>query len=357
MEGLSEALRLHASGRFGEALSALERFFDSDKGQEARKNGLSTAEERSGLRVFAQLSQAVDPLRAIELSEELCDNDEKVFGKGSREYALSLLEAAESYQELESPDLDRATELRNCCEKILRTLAGDAPLLPVNEAALLYAQGSILFDRNRYAEAIAVLSRATETLSISENSTREEREEMAAILNVLSLSHQEQGDYQSALKYRNEEMAISRMVGGINHPDYATSLESLSDLHCDMRARCLGLISAKSALEIRRNCLGADHPETVAAQEEMSDILRMLRKNVTSRSASRLCFSCGKIGEKLLRCSTCRQAWYCGESCRQEDKKNHDTQCGEWAEVSGAGAEVSGEKKGKKKKGAEGKKK
>ena len=42
------------------------------------------------------------------------------------------------------------------------------------------------------------------------------------------------------------------------------------------------------------------------------------------------CARCGKEGEKLLRCSICKDVWYCGPACQKAAWKGHKKKCEPW---------------------------
>ncbi len=41
----------------------------------------------------------------------------------------------------------------------------------------------------------------------------------------------------------------------------------------------------------------------------------------------RLCAACGTKRDKMWRCSACKLAFYCDESCQKRHRKNHKTYC------------------------------
>ncbi len=318
-ETLAGAQRAMAAGEYARALAALEAFFESDRGAALRREGLRGSVREAFLRT-AQLQQLADcdPLRAIELCEELCDSDAAVFGPGSAERALSLLEAAEAYQELEHPDLQRAAAL---IEESASILAGSP-----HEGLLHYARGSLAFDRDDYSAAVAALARAFELIP------EEQREKRAQAYNVLSLSHQELGDYGAAMRNRLLEMRLVEACFGAQHPEFATSLESLADLYLDMRARAKALALTARVIAIRRDKLGEMHSAYLEAQDDLAETQKAWAKNLTSRTASRVCFNCQKVDEAFGKCKVCKQAWWCSEECRVNDKE-HLAVCEEWQKL------------------------
>ena len=50
-------------------------------------------------------------------------------------------------------------------------------------------------------------------------------------------------------------------------------------------------------------------------------------------SDDRICWTCGITASSLLKCSGCRKARYCGESCQREDWGRHKDWCGKRKEV------------------------
>jgi tetratricopeptide (TPR) repeat protein len=313
------ALRAAATGEYARALAELDAFFESEAGTALKQAGMRGGAREAFLR-RAQLHQLADgdPLRAIELCEELCENDTHVFGERSIERALSLLEAAEAYQELEHPDLVRAADLT---EQSATVLAGTA-----HEGLVFYARGSISFDRNDYAAALAALARALELLP------DEQREKRAQAYNVQSLCHQELGDYGASLRDRLLEMRLVGACFGAQHPEYATSLESLADLYVDMRARAQAISITNQVIAIRHDKLGDSHSAFVDAQDDLAETQKAWAKNLTSRTALRVCFKCRKVGEALGKCKVCKQAWWCCEECRTSDKA-HPAVCEEWQKM------------------------
>lgn len=204
---VDEGRKAYAKGDYGPALAMLEDFFErSETGLEARAHGMRD-DVRKAFLELAQLHQRLDEdaLRSIELCEELAENDAKCFGQDSVELALTLLEVADAYQELEHPDLARAAELIERAEVRLR----GSP----HEGLVLYAKGSLAFDKNDYRGALEVLDRAMQLLP------EDEKERRALVLNVKSLSHQELGDFPEALQTRLAEMPLVAAVFGVDHPE------------------------------------------------------------------------------------------------------------------------------------------
>lgn len=332
-EALGAAHGAMAAGEYDHALALYEAFFESDGGAALRhEQGMRGAVRAAFLRM-AQLQQLADrdPLRAIELCEELCENDAAVFGKDSPERALSLLEAAEAYQELEHPDLQRAEEL---VEQSSHALAG-TPL----EGHVLCTRGSIAFDRNDYASAVALLVRALELIP------EDQREKRGQVYNVLSLSHQEMGNYAAAMHNRHLEMGLVEAHFGARHPEFATSLESLADLYVDMRARAKALTITAQVIDIRGEKLGDSHTAFLEAQDDLAETQKAWAKNVSTRTTLRVCFNCQKVEEGFGKCKVCKQAWWCSEECRVNDK-SHPAVCSEWQKT---GADLAARLTAKKK--------
>ncbi len=203
----AEGRSAFARGDYGPALAMLEDFFErSESGTEARVAGMR-GDLRDAFLELAQLHQRLDEdaLRSIELCEELAENDAKVFGKDSCELALTQLELADAYQELEHPDLARAAELVAAAELVLRGTA--------HEGLVCYAKGSIAFDRDDYKGALEVLEQALRLLPESD------AEKRALVLNVKSLCHEELGEFPLALSARLTEMSLVSQVFGKEHPE------------------------------------------------------------------------------------------------------------------------------------------
>jgi hypothetical protein len=51
------------------------------------------------------------------------------------------------------------------------------------------------------------------------------------------------------------------------------------------------------------------------------------------QSDDRICWKCGITASSLLKCSGCRKARYCGESCQREDWGKHKDWCGKRKEI------------------------
>jgi len=79
--------------------------------------------------------------------------------------------------------------------------------------------------------------------------------------------------------------------------------------------------------EVKNSCMGNPHTGCMSMQETI--------KTRPDKSKEAVCASCGRQssierGEKkfrLLRCSSCRSAWYCGKECQKSDWVNHKKQC------------------------------
>jgi tetratricopeptide (TPR) repeat protein len=309
-----EGRKAFKRGDYGPGLAMLEDFFESLVGQESRSNGLR-GDERQAFLELAQLHQRLDDdsLRSLELLEELVENDIKVFGADSRELAASRLELADAYQELEHPDLARAEQL------VAEAEAHADPGL------VCHARASIAFDRNDYVTALELLDRALVLVP------DDDRERRALVLNLKALSHQEMGNFPDALKFRVAEMQLAGQVYGEDHPEFATSLESLADLYLEMRARAKSMLITQDVIRIRRAKLGEDSSFTLDSEEDLIETELAWLNNLSTKTDFRVCFGCDRVASGLKKCATCKQAWWCSEEC--QGKRSHAKECSMFVEM------------------------
>lgn len=214
------------------------------------------------------------------------------------------------YQELEDPDLDRASE---CVARAEQRLGGD----PAHAGVLLCARGSLAYDRDDFAGARAAAEAA---LGAAGGDAQLE----ATALNLLALCCAETGDWTRAFEVRQREMAAVAGLVGDAHPDYATSLESLADLYQSVRAYAKASQLCAEVLRLRVARLGEGSRAAEDAGDDIRELGVLLAKNAAAASGRlRVCFACRQVGDGHSKCPKCRQAWWCGDGCRDADAARH----------------------------------
>jgi tetratricopeptide (TPR) repeat protein len=96
----------------------------------------------------------------------------------------------------------------------------------------------------------------------------------ATILNNLALVEQDQKDYAGAETRFREVLQIDRAVSGERHADVASDLHNLAWFLHKYRGRSAeGEALSRRAVAMRRDLLGARHPQTLSSVRQLGDIL------------------------------------------------------------------------------------
>jgi tetratricopeptide (TPR) repeat protein len=142
------------------------------------------------------------------------------------------------------------------------SLAGDA-----EEAQKLNARLVELYQQGEYAEAAKLGHRL---LTIAERTFGSEHPNMATVLDNLAQLHHAMGGYAQAEPLYRRALAIRERTLGTEHPDTAISLNNLAELHRAMGDHAQALPLHRRALAIRERALGAEHPHTALSLSNLA---------------------------------------------------------------------------------------
>ena len=101
-----------------------------------------------------------------------------------------------------------------------------------------------------------------------------EETDIAASLVWLGKDHIALGQYDKAREYIDQSLAIRKAILGEKHPDYAWSLDSLSQWYEETGALDEAAETMDRVIAIRRDVLGPDHQYTRQAVSRRAELLR-----------------------------------------------------------------------------------
>jgi tetratricopeptide (TPR) repeat protein len=167
--------------------------------------------------------------------------------------------------------LDEAASQFAQAEAAFRRAGPGSKDLRSNLVAAASARGLVLRDLKRPDEARPVLDPgAAEAREVY----REPHPMLATILNNLALVEQDQKDYAGAETHFREVLQIDRAVSGERHADVASDLHNLAWFLHKYRGRSAeGEALSRKAVAMRRDLLGARHPQTLSSMGQLGDIL------------------------------------------------------------------------------------
>jgi tetratricopeptide (TPR) repeat protein len=162
----------------------------------------------------------------------------------------------------------------------LREARSDAALDITDWANLLDRAVTYLYSRAAYSQAMAVVR---DVLAICEKVLGPEHPDTATSLNSLARVLQVQGDLAGARPLHERALAIREKVLGPEHPDTATSLNNLARV-LQVQGDLAGAGSLhERALAIREKVLGPEHPLTAQSLNNLASLLN----NVGDYAAAR----------------------------------------------------------------------
>lgn len=132
--------------------------------------------------------------------------------------------------------------------------------LPVASVRLIWLQGYPAYYRGRYNEASHIVQQA---IKIYETQYVDNKFLKAHLLNDLASCCAELGDHNRALELGDEALEMRRELLGAKHPDVATSLNNLANSHLALGNYSHALELGTRALEMRRELLGNKHSDVV----------------------------------------------------------------------------------------------
>lgn len=125
------------------------------------------------------------------------------------------------------------------------------------DAEKLSEKSQELSTRGKFAEALALANRASETIKTIEGQNC--RRYVSSLLRV-ALVYDAMGDYAKAAEIDQQAAAIDRIVVGTIHPDYATCEGNLAENYRKMGDYSLAIKCATIARNTRRYTLGTGDP-------------------------------------------------------------------------------------------------
>jgi tetratricopeptide (TPR) repeat protein len=145
--------------------------------------------------------------------------------------------------------------------------------------------GSALLNVGRYAEAEALYKRA---LEIDEKALGKDHPDTATSLNTLAVLYHHQGKYAEAEALYKRALEIREKAIGKDHPATATSLNDLANLYHRQGKYAEAEPLLKLALEITEKAIGKDHPATTLVLENYVYLLyKMNRDEEATKLAAR----------------------------------------------------------------------
>lgn len=142
----------------------------------------------------------------------------------------------------------------------------------LQEAARLTDQAFELFQQDNYAEAEPLLQQA---LQILERILGDTHPDVATSLLNLAEVHEAQGNYAEAEILSRQALQIYEQTLGDTHPDVAASLNNLGLLYRNQGNYAEAEPLYQRALQIREQTLGADHPEVAVSLDNLADLYRI----------------------------------------------------------------------------------
>jgi tetratricopeptide (TPR) repeat protein len=164
----------------------------------------------------------------------------------------------------------------------------------VQYASLLQKTGLNFHGRAAFTASRPLYERS---LAIREEVLGSEHPDTATSLNSLALLLQDQGDLAGARPLFERALAIRKKVHGHEHPDSAASLNNLADLLQDQGDFTAAGLLFKRALAIREKVLGREHPDTATSLSYLANLLRSKGKLAAARA---LCERALAIRRKVL---------------------------------------------------------
>jgi tetratricopeptide (TPR) repeat protein len=136
-----------------------------------------------------------------------------------------------------------------------------------DEAAALNKRLTELYQAGRFSEAIPLADRA---LAIREKALGPDHPDVATSLNTLAELYREQGRYADAEPLYQRALAISEKARGPDHPDVATLLNNLAELYRAQVRYADAEPLDRRALAIWEKARGPDHPDVAVSLNNLA---------------------------------------------------------------------------------------
>jgi tetratricopeptide (TPR) repeat protein len=142
-------------------------------------------------------------------------------------------------------------------------------------ASLLTRAGYYLKERARYTEALSLYH---EALKMTEQGYSPTHPQVATALNNLAELHRTLGWYREALPLFQRALAIREKVLRSTHPLVALSLNNLALLYTDQERYEEALPLLQRALAIREQVIGPNHPDVAASLNNLALLYKALKQ-------------------------------------------------------------------------------
>ena len=129
--------------------------------------------------------------------------------------------------------------------------------------------GAFLRDMGLYPSALLFTEHA---LAIWEGALGPDHPDVATTLNNLANLHYDQGKYVEALPLHKRALAIYERALGPDHPDVATTLTNLAELYRAQGQHGEALPLHQRALAIKERALGPDHPDVATSLNNLANL-------------------------------------------------------------------------------------
>lgn len=161
------------------------------------------------------------------------------------------------------------------CERLVPHVASIVRWLDPNhvqiDAArhLLNRTGRYLWERGRYGESERLHELA---LAVAERTLGPEHPDVATSLNNLANIHYDRGRYGEAQNLHERALAIRKQAHGPDHPHVAMSLNNLANVHYDRGRYADAQALYERALAIRERLMPSDHPDVAMSLSNLASV-------------------------------------------------------------------------------------
>ena len=256
-----QALRLHAEGRYAEAIPVMQKVLAMEEEQQ----GIEHPDTAHALNNLAALYYDTrDYAQAEPLHRRALAIREKVLGFDHPNTAQSLNSLARLYQAIGA--YTKAEPLYHRAIAIIEKVLGPEHLeitTVLNNLATLYQ------DTGSYAKAELLLQRV---LMICGKMLGPEDLQTAFSRNNLAQLYQDRGSYGMAEPLYHRALAIFEKGLGLEHPNTATVLSNLAMLYRDTRAYIKAEPLLQRVLTIREKILGPEDLQTAFSLNNLAQL-------------------------------------------------------------------------------------
>jgi len=135
----------------------------------------------------------------------------------------------------------------------------------LSAAEIMAQRGELAETQFHYQDAARYYQKALELLPAGHEEKKAEY-----LNNAGQAFYQQAGEYDKALPLYEQALQIRRQVLGLQHPDTAQSLNNLADLYDSQGEYDKALPLYEQALQIRKQVLGLQHPDTALSLNNLA---------------------------------------------------------------------------------------